>query len=33
MPSGIYIAQLSIIPPSAGVTPVYNKSIKMLLLK
>ncbi len=42
VPSGIYIARLSIIPPTlgvpatgspAGVTPNYTKSIKMLLLK
>ncbi len=31
VPSGIYIARLSIIPPTAGVTPVHSKSIKMLL--
>ncbi len=33
VPSGIYIARLSIIPPTAGVTPEYTKSIKMLLLR
>ncbi len=33
VPTGLYIARLSIIPPTAGVTPEYTKSIKMLLLK
>lgn len=32
VPSGIYFARL-FIPPSAGVTPEYAKSIKMVLLK
>jgi len=32
VPSGIYIARL-LIPPTAGVTPEYTRSIKMLLLK
>ncbi len=32
LPSGIYIARL-VVPPKAGVTPEYTKSIKMLLLK
>lgn len=32
LPSGIYIARLRV-PPKAGVTPEYTKSIKMLLLK
>ena len=33
VPTGIYITRLSIIPPTAGITSEYTKSIKMLLLK
>ncbi len=32
VPSGVYIARL-FIPPNAGSTPVYTKSIKLVLLK
>ncbi len=32
VPSGIYIARL-LVPPTAGITPQYTKSIKMVLLK
>jgi hypothetical protein len=32
LPSGIYIARL-LVPPTAGVTPEYTNSIKLLLLK
>ena len=33
VPTGIYIARLSIIPPMAGMTPEYTNSIKMVLMK
>jgi hypothetical protein len=32
LPSGIYIARL-LVPPTAGVTPAYTRSIKLVLLK
>ena len=32
VPSGIYIARL-LVPPTAGVTPGYTRSVKMLLLR
>ncbi len=33
VPTGIYIARLSIIPPTAGVTPQGTKAIKLVMMK